>query len=188
MAGIPPVRIAGISGSLRRASYNTALLNAAASLAPDGVFIERVDISAIPLYNDDVREESGFPAAVQQLRESVRSADGVLIATPEYNYSIPGVLKNAIDWASRAPDQPFNDKPVAIMGASPGLFGTARGQYHLRQVFVFLNAHVMTRPELMVSSVSTKFDQDGNVTDDRTRESLRAHVAAFVSWIERLRV
>ncbi|MGI9415489.1 MAG: NADPH-dependent FMN reductase, partial [Hyphomicrobiales bacterium] len=131
-------KILGIAGSLREKSFNRALLAAARDMAPDGMTIEIGDISAIPLYNEDVRT-AGFPDAAMEFGRRISEADGVLIATPEYNYSVPGVLKNAIDWASRLPDQPFKDKPVAIMGAAAGRLGTARAQYHLRQVFVFLD-------------------------------------------------
>src|SRR5439155_23545899 len=122
------------AGSLRRASYNRGLLRAARSLAPKGMNIHILDILDIPLYNEDVHER-GFPEAVAQFRARIRAADALLIVTPEYNYSVPGVLKNAIDWASCPPEQPFQDKPIAIMGASTGLFGTTRAQRHLRQMF-----------------------------------------------------
>src|SRR5690606_24717109 len=129
----------GFSGSLRKESYNTALLRAAQSLLPANAGMETARIDDLPLYNDDLRKQ-GFPPPAERLREQVRRADAVLIVSPEYNYSIPGVLKNAIDWISRPPDQPFAKKPVAIMGASPSQLGTGRMQYHLRQSFVFLNA------------------------------------------------
>lgn len=135
------IRVFGISGSLRKGSYNTALLRAAKELAPEGMQIEIYEgLGAIPPYNEDVREQ-GWPEPVRELRERIAAADALLVVTPEYNYSIPGVLKNAIDWASRPPNPPMAGKPAAIMGASGGNFGTARAQLHLRQIFTFLDVH-----------------------------------------------
>lgn len=168
MATATAIHIAGISGSLREQSYNTAALRAALELLPEDVTLEPVGIGDVPLYNDDLRLQ-GYPPAVQRLRERLAAADGVLLMTPEYNYSVPGVLKNAIDWASRPPDQPFDGKPVAIMGASPGMLGTARAQYHLRQMLVFLNAYVLNRPEIMIAQATAKFDEAGHLTDAPTR-------------------
>ncbi len=142
MADDGKLNVLGICGSLRRASYNGGLLRAAKALAPAGMSIAIGDISAIPLYNGDVERE-GFPKSVHDFRERIRAADALLIATPEYNYSVPGVLKNAIDWASRSPDQPLAGKPVAIMGATPGGFGTTRSQHHLRQVFIGVGSSVL---------------------------------------------
>ena len=127
MAG-DALRVLGVSGSLRRGSFNTAALRTAQELAPEGMTIEIADISEIPPYNDDVRQEQGYPPPVERLRAEIAAADALLFVTPEYNYSVPGVLKNAIDWASRPPNQPLDGKPVAIMGASPSLLGTARAQ------------------------------------------------------------
>ena len=180
------VRILGIAGSLRRASFNVAALRAAQELAPDGMQIEIFDIAPIPLYNEDLRQQ-GFPPPVEDLRAKIKAADGLLIVTPEYNYSIPGVLKNAIDWASRPPEQPFDGKPVGIMGASAGILGTARAQYHLRQSFVFLNGLVMNRPEVMIPAAQGKFDADGRLTDQPTRDFMTAHLVAFMAWVLRLR-
>ena len=163
------IHILGISGSLRKASYNTAALHAAQELAPEGMALEIFDLAPIPLYNEDVREK-GFPLAVQDFRKQIKTADGLLIVTPEYNYSVPGVLKNAIDWASRPPDQPFDGKPIAIMGASPSFLGTARAQYHLRQCFIYLNGLILNRPEIMIASAPSKFDNQGRLTDQKTRE------------------
>jgi chromate reductase, NAD(P)H dehydrogenase (quinone) len=157
MSGGGTVQILGIAGSLRRGSFNAATLRAAQELTPAGMTIESFDISAIPLYNEDVRQQ-GFPAPVEDLRARIKAADGLLIVTPEYNYSIPGVLKNAIDWASRPPEQPFDGKPIGVMGASAGIHGTSRAQYHLRQCFVFLNGLVMNRPEVMIPQAQNKFD------------------------------
>jgi chromate reductase len=186
MTTAEPIHIVGISGSLREKSYNTGALRAALELLPEGVTLERVDIGDLPLYDDDVRLQ-GYPPAVQRLREHLAAADGVLIVTPEYNYSVPGVLKNAIDWASRPPNQPFDGKPVAVMGASPGMLGTARAQYHLRQMFVFLNAYMLNRPEVMIAQAASKFDDAGNLTDAPTRDFLIAFLAAFVDWIRRMK-
>jgi chromate reductase len=174
-----------ISGSLRKASFNTALLRAARDLAPADMAIEIVDIAAIPAYNAD-NHADGLPAPVQELIDSIRGADAVLIATPEYNYSIPGVLKNAIDWVSRAENQPFKGKAVGLMGVSPGVLGTARAQYHLRQVFVFLDALVMNRPEVFVGGARAKFDADGNLTDEGTREFLADYLATVKDWTEKV--
>ena len=180
------IHIVGISGSLRERSYNSAALKAAGELLPEGVTLERVGIGDLPLYNDDLRLQ-GYPPSVQHLRERLAAADGVLLVTPEYNYSVPGVLKNAIDWASRPPDQPFNGKPVAIMGASPGMLGSARAQYHLRQMLVFLNAYALNRPEVMIAQAASKFDDAGTLIDAPTREFLKTFLAAFADWIRRMR-
>lgn len=180
------IKLLGISGSLRKGSFNTALLRAAQELAPDGMTIETADISEIPLYNDDVREQQGYPAPAQTLREQIRDADAVLISTPEYNYSIPGVLKNAIDWASRPPEQPFDGKIVGIMGASPGRLGTARAQYHLRQCFVFLNSTVLNKPEVMVAGAANVI-KDGKLTDDATREFVGNLLTALADAVKRQR-
>ncbi len=171
----------GISGSLRRQSLNTAALRACTQLLPPGVTMALADISAIPLYDEEIREQ-GLPAAVQTLREQILKADAILIATPEYNYSIPGVLKNAIDWASRPPSQPFEGKPIALISASPGGFGGARAQYHLRQVFIYLNGLMLNRPEAMISAAHTKFDAQGNLTDSAAADQLKALLAALADW------
>jgi len=178
------MRIVAISGSLRKGSFNSAALRAAKELAPDGMTIEIADISAVPLYNEDVRAV-GFPAVVADLRRRVKEADGVLLASPEYNYSVSGVLKNTIDWISRPPEQPFDGKPIALMGASGGVLGTARAQYHLRQSFIFMNGFVMNRPEVMIGQAQTKFDAEGNLTDKPTRDFLAAMLTAFASWVRR---
>ena len=163
------IHILGISGSLRKASYNTAALRAAQELVPEGMTLEIFDLTPIPLYNEDIREK-GLPPAVEDFRNRIKSTDGLLIVTPEYNYSVPGVLKNAIDWASRPPDQPFDGKPIAIMGASPSFLGTARAQYHLRQCFIYLNGIILNRPEIMIANAPSKFDGEGRLTDQKTRE------------------
>jgi chromate reductase, NAD(P)H dehydrogenase (quinone) len=180
------MKIVGLSGSLRKGSYNSAALRAAQALAPEGTVIEIAEIGDLPLYNDDVRA-AGFPPPAERLRAQIAAADAVLLVTPEYNYSISGVLKNAIDWASRPPSQPFEAKPVAIMGASPGLFGSARAQYHLRQMLIFLNAMPVNRPEVMIGQAQNKFDADGNLTDEPTREFIRKLLVSLRDWTERLK-
>ncbi len=180
------VKILGIAGSLRRGSFNKAALRAAQEFAPDGMRIEVFDIAEIPPYNEDVKQQ-GFPPPVQALRDGIREADGLLFATPEYNYSIPGVLKNAIDWVSRPPEQPFDGKAIGIMGASPSALGTARAQYHLRQCFIFLNAHVMNRPEVMINAAPTKFDAEGRLTDQPTRDFIATMLVALKAWTLRMR-
>jgi chromate reductase, NAD(P)H dehydrogenase (quinone) len=161
------MNVLGLSGSLRKGSYNTMALRAAQKLAPAGMRIDIADIAAIPLYNDDVRL-AGEPAPVAELKAKVRAADAVLIVTPEYNFSIPGVLKNTLDWLSRPPEPPFAGKPVAIMGASPGPVGTARVQYDLRKVLVFLDAFAVNKPEVFISFAQNKFDAQGELTDEPT--------------------
>lgn len=162
------MKVLGISGSLRKGSYNTMALRAAQRLAPAaGVELSIADIAPIPLYNDDVRV-AGEPAAVTALKAQVRAADALLIVTPEYNFSIPGVLKNTLDWLSRPPEPPVEGKTVAIMGASPGQVGTARVQYHLRQVMVFMNAFVVNKPEVFINHCAGKFNAEGELTDEAT--------------------
>ena len=180
------MHILGISGSLRKQSLNTAALRACGELLPPGVTMSIVDLAPIPLYNEDLRVQ-GLPEPVQHLREQIRAADALVIATPEYNFSIPGVLKNAIDWASRPPDQPFDGKPIAIIGATPGSLGTSRAQYHLRQVFVYLNGHLLNRPEVFISGAPNKFDADGRLTDAATSENLGKMLVALVDWTRRLK-
>jgi chromate reductase len=176
----------GICGSLRKASLNAAALRAAGGLLPDGVTLKTAEIHDIPLYDGDV-EARGVPAPVQRLRAEIKAADAVLFCTPEYNYSIPGVLKNAIDWASRPPEQPFAGKPMAMMGASPGMFGTARSQYHLRQVFISLDGKIMNKPEVMIAGAPAKFDAEGRLTDEPTRKAIAAMLAGLKAWTLQLR-
>ena len=179
-------QILGIAGSLRRASYNRGLLRAAEQLAPDGVEIRTFDLLPVPLFNEDVEAE-GDPAPVRDLKERIRVADALLIASPEYNYSVPGVLKNAIDWASRPPrGSALHHKPIGLMGASPGGFGTVRSQLALRQVFLFTKSLVLPEPELYVSAAHEKFDQDVNLQDDETRRRIRALLDALVDWTRRV--
>lgn len=180
------IRILGLSGSLRKGSYNSAALRAASGLLPEGASMEIADLSEVPVYNEDVKAQ-GFPPAVQKLREKIAAADALFFATPEYNYSVSGVLKNAIDWASRPPNQPFDDKPVAIMSASGGLLGGARAQYHLRQIGIFMNLRFVNRPEVMIAQAQTKFDAEGNLTDETTRGLIRDLGKALVDWTRRLK-
>lgn len=180
------LKVLAIAGSLRKGSFNKLLLRNAIELKPADMDIESFDITPIPVYNEDVREQ-GFPPAVESLREKIRAADALLFVTPEYNYSVPGVLKNAIDWASRPPEQPFNDKPVAIMGASGSVLGTARAQYHLRQTCVFLNTHPINKPEVFVAMAGSKFDADGRLTDDTTRKLIGDLLTNLETWTRRLK-
>jgi chromate reductase len=178
--------VLGISGSLRKGSFNTALLRAAVELAPRDVRIETADIASIPPYNEDVRV-AGLPPSVTGLRDRIDRADAVLFVTPEYNYSVPGVLKNAIDWASRPPNQPFAGKPLGIMGASGGMSGTMRAQYHLRQIAVFLDMYPFNKPEVFVRNAQTVFDEAGKLVDDPTRAVVRQYVEALAAWTRRLK-
>ncbi|HVF50787.1 MAG TPA: NAD(P)H-dependent oxidoreductase [Pyrinomonadaceae bacterium] len=180
------IKILGIAGSLRHASYNRAALRAAQAHAPEGTEIEIFDLEGIPPFNEDI--EANPPARVVELKERVRAADAILFVTPEYNYSIPGVLKNAIDWGSRPyGDSAWEGKPVALMGASVGILGTARAQYHLRQVFVFLNMHAVNRPEVMIGNAAQRFDAGGNLTDDKTRELIVKLLHNLAAWTRQLR-
>jgi chromate reductase, NAD(P)H dehydrogenase (quinone) len=175
------IRILGIAGSLRKKSFNRAALRAAQSLAPGNVALDIFDIAGIPPFSED--DEKNPPAQVIEFKRKIREADAILFVTPEYNYSIPGVLKNAIDWASRPyGDNAWNGKPVAVMGASVGMLGAARAQYHLRQCFVFLNMHALNQPEVMIPNAAGKFDEQGNVTDEHTRDKIRQMVEALAAW------
>ena len=177
--------VLGISGSLRQASFNTAALRAAQELAPEGMAISIVTLDDIPLYDDDMRAR-GEPAPVTDLVARVAAAQAVLIATPEYNYSVPGVLKNAIDWVSRADPQPFARKPIAIMGASLGAIGTARAQYDLRKIFVYLDGYVLNKPEIMIGGAASRFDSEGHLVDQATRKFLATQLVALRTWAELL--
>jgi chromate reductase, NAD(P)H dehydrogenase (quinone) len=180
------IKILGFAGSLRVGSYNKALLRAATALLPDNAALEIFDINDIPPFNQDL--EMDMPPKVKEFKSKIREADAIVIATPEYNYSVPGVLKNAIDFASRPyGDNPFNDKPVAIMSASIGMLGGARAQYHLRQMFVFLNMHPVNGPEVIVTSAQNKFDSNGNLIDENTRNFLKQLLQNLVNWTRRLR-
>ena len=171
--------ILGIAGSLRKNSYNSAALRTAQQLAPAGATIDIFEIENIPLFNQD--QEKNPPPSVQQLKSRVRAADALLIVTPEYNYSVPGVMKNVFDWGSRPyGDNAWQGKVTALMSASPGNFGGARAQYHLRQVFVALNMHALNQPEIMISNAAQKFDADGKLIDENTVERIRKLLQALV--------
>ena len=181
-----PLTVLGIAGSLRKASFNRAALRAAQQLAPAGVTVEIFELDGIPPFNQD--DEANPPARVTELKARIRVADAVLFATPEYNYSIPGVLKNAIDWASRPYGaSAWEGKPVAVMGASAGQQGTSRAQYHLRQCFVFLNMHPINRPEVMIADAARKFDAEGNLTDEKARELIGRLLVSLADWARKLR-
>jgi chromate reductase, NAD(P)H dehydrogenase (quinone) len=180
-----PIRILGIAGSLRRESYNRAALRAAIELVPEGASIETFELDGIPGFNQD--EEQNPPAKVVELKRRIREADAILFVTPEYNYSVPGVLKNAIDWASRPyGDSAWNGKPAAIMGASVGAIGTARAQYHLRQMMVFLNMFPVNQPEVMIGNASKRFDASGNLTDNATKDFIRQLLQSLMEWARRI--
>jgi len=180
-----PLLILGIAGSLRKASYNRAALRAAQQVAPAGTTIETFDLDGIPPFNED--HEQTPAEKVVQFKGRIRAADAILFSTAEYNYSISGVLKNAIDWASRPyGDNAWKGKPAAIMGASMGLQGTARAQYHLRQVFVFLDMMALVQPEVMIAKAHEKFDASGNLTDEKTRGYITKLVEALVAWTRQL--
>src|SRR5437763_12934578 len=177
------IHILGFAGSLRKKSYNRAALKVAQELAPDGVKFEIVPLDDLPLYNQDY--ENDEPEAVRTFKDKIRQADALFITTPEYNYSTSGVLKNAIDWASRPTGKSvLEGKPAAIMGIG-GRFGTVRAQQHLRQVFHYLNMPVLLKPEVHVMTAWEKFDDDDNLTDDKTREQIQALVEALVQWTKR---
>ena len=181
-----PIRVLAFAGSLRKGSYNKALIRAALELAPENVAIEVFDLEGIPLFNQEF--VANPPKRVVEFKEEIRNADALLIATPEYNYSIPGVLKNAIDFASRPKeDNPLEGKPVAIMSASTGRFGGARAQYHLRQTFVFLNMKPVNRPEVMLSDASHNVDADGKVTNEQTRQLIRQLLETLEEWTIKLK-
>jgi chromate reductase len=179
------IHVLGFSGSLRTGSYNTALLHTARELAPQGMEIETFDLSGIPLYNADV-EKQGMPPAVVAFRERLAAADALLIATPEYNFSVSGVLKNAIDWASRSPDSPLTDKPLAMMGAG-GRFGTLRAQLHLRDIVMHNNMQPLNNPQVTIARAWEHFDDEGRLTDERSRKAVRDLLAGLYDWTLRLR-
>ena len=180
------LNVLGICGSLRKASLNRALLRAAQEEQPDGMAITLCDLHEIPLFNDDLLLPTP-PEGVLKFRAAIAAADALIICSPEYNYSISGVLKNAIDWASRPPSPPLDGKPLALMGASPSLMGTIRGQLATRQVCIFTNMIAMNKPELFVAKAHEKFDSEGKLTDSETRQKLRAFLVAFAAWAGRIR-
>ncbi len=176
------IKILGMSGSLRRGSYNKAALRAALDLLPEGAELKIIDLAPIPFFNEDLEEQS-LPEAVLELASGVQAADALLLVTPEYNYSVPPVLKNAIDWISRqSTGVPVNGKPVAIMSASTGMFGGARAQYHLRQTCVVCNMIPLNRPEVFIIQAQNKFDHDLKLIDDFTRNAIKSHLLALVNW------
>jgi len=175
------ITVLGICGSLRRGSYNMAALRSAIALKPANMAVTVADISQIPPYNEDVRQQ-GFPPPVETLRRQIAEADALLFACPEYNYSMSGVLKNAIDWASRPPDQPFAGKSCAIIGAAAGMAGSARAQYDLRRSCIFLDMHPLNKPEVLIGQAQNKFDADGNLTDDAAKGFIRDLMANLASW------
>ena len=183
---MPDFSILGIPGSLRKASFNRHALVAAQALVPAGAALEIFELEGIPPFNQD--QEKQPPARVTELKAKVRAADAILFATPEYNYSIPGVLKNAIDSASRPyGDNAWQGKPVAVMGASVGILGSARAQYHLRQCFVFLNMYPVNQPEVLIASAAQRFNERGELTDETSKELIRKLLAELVAWTKRLK-
>ena len=179
------INILGFAGSLRKGSYNKALLRAAVELLPRDAKLEIFDLEGITPFNQDL--ENAMPARVKDFKARIKAADAILIATPEHNYSIPGMLKNAIDWASRPyGDNSFDGKPVAIMSASTGMLGGARAQYHLRQAFVFLDLHAINRPEVFVTFAGQKFDDKGKLTDEKTRELIKALLEELAAWTKKV--
>jgi chromate reductase, NAD(P)H dehydrogenase (quinone) len=179
------LNILGFAGSLRKNSYNRSILRAAVELVPKDARLEIFDLEGIPPFNQDLENQPS--EKVKEFKAKIKAADAILIATPEYNYSIPGVLKNAIDCASRPyGDNAFEHKPVAIMGASVGFAGSARAQYHLRQCFVFLTCFALNQPEVMVPFAQEKIDKDGNLTDQKTREKIGELLEGLVAWTRRL--
>jgi len=175
--------IVGLCGSLRAASLNRMALKLAAASMPPGMHMEIVEWRELPPFDADMLAAQGMPSAVLALRERIRRADGVVIATPEYNYSIPGMLKNAIDWISRGEDQPFSQKPVAILSVTPGPRGGARVQYDLRKVLLYVNAMTLVKPEVFVGDAAAKFDGAGLCTDEATRRVVAGQMEAFGLWI-----
>lgn len=180
------IRILGFAGSLRRGSFNKSLLSAAAELVPDGAELATFDLEGLPLFNQD--DESKPNAKLAGFKAAIRSADAILIVTPEYNYSMPGVLKNAIDCASRPyGDNAWEGKPAAVMGASIGMLGTARAQYHLRQTCVVVNMFPLNRPEVMVTFAQDKIGKDGRLNDEETRKKIRELLESLVAWTRQLK-
>lgn len=181
-----PLHIVAVAGSLRRASYNRGLVRAAAEVAPPDIGVEIFDLAGLPLFNQDIEDE-GEPASVAAFKAAIAAADALLVATPEYNHGVPGVLKNAIDWASRPRlTSPIKDKPIAVTGASTGRGATARAQAQLREIFVFTGGCVMPQPELLVGNATAVFDYEGNLFDQETREAVRELVLGLAAWSRRI--
>jgi chromate reductase len=178
--------ILGFAGSLRKGSYNKALLRAAMELVPGEAKLDIFDLEGIPPFTQDLEKQ--MPEKVKEFKAKIRAADAILIATPEHNFSVPGVLKNAIDWASRPyGDNSFGGKPVAVMSASTGMLGGARAQYHLRQTFVFLDMHPINKPEVFVTFANQKIDEQGRLTDEATRKIIKQLLESLVAWTKRLK-
>jgi chromate reductase len=182
------LNVLAICGSLRKGSFNRIVMDALPALAPAGMTITAAPpIGEMPLYDFDLQQSAGFPAGVTALADAIRAADGVIIVTPEYNYSVPGVLKNAIDWVSRVPNQPFQNKPVALQSAAISVLGGARAQYHLRQIMVFLDALVFNKPEVFVTTAQSKVNEETRaLTDEPTRAVIKTQLAAFATFIGRV--
>ncbi|HUA77264.1 MAG TPA: NADPH-dependent FMN reductase [Acetobacteraceae bacterium] len=186
MSESKPLTVVSLLGSLRKGSFNGAIARALPALAPPDMTIEALpSIRDFPLYDADIQAE-GFPPAVTAMAARIAAADGIIIVTPEYNYSIPGGLKNAIDWLSRPSPQPFAGKPVALASGSMGMLGGARAQYHLRQTMVFLDAYVLNRPEVIIPSIQTKIDANGELTDQTVRDFISTQLKSFAAFIRRL--
>jgi chromate reductase len=180
------VNMLGFAGSLRRQSYNRAALRAAVKVVPSGITLNTFDLDGIPPFNQD--HEGEPPEAVRRFKAAILKSDAILIVTPEYNYSVPGVLKNAIDWASRPyGESAWDEKPVGIMGASVGMLGTGRAQYHLRQMFVFLNMFPLNQPEVMIANAHEKFDENGILKDEKTAQKIGELLEALADWARRLK-
>jgi chromate reductase len=186
MSDSKTLTVLGMSGSLRQGSFNTAALRAAGELMPEGMALEIADLRPLPHYDDDVRLQ-GYPPVVQHFRDRIKAADAILFVTPEYNYSVSGVLKNAIDWASRPPDQPFNWKPCAIISASGSLLGGVRAQYHLRHICVSLNCFPINAPQVYITEAPKKFDAEGKLVDQGTRDVIRQLMTELKGFTARLR-
>ena len=182
------LNVVSICGSLRKGSYNRMVMNALQGYAPEGMRIaEAPSFAGFPLYNTDVQNSTGFPAPVQALGEAIRAADAVIFVSPEYNYSIPGVLKNAIDWVSRVPNQPFAGKPIAIQSATGGTLGGGRMQYDLRRCMIFLDAWTINKPEIFIGNCSQKIDEKtGQIKDEQTISFIKQQLAAFAKFIARI--
>jgi chromate reductase len=179
------ISILGFAGSLRKGSFNRSLLRTAKEVVPQEAELESFDLEGIPPFNQDLENQP--PQKVKEFKAKIRAADAILIVTPEYNYSIPGVLKNAIDWASRPyGDNALEGKPVALMGASIGMLGTARAQYHLRQSFVWLNMYPLNQPEVMVPFAQEKFDANGTLTDQKTKEKVKELLESLIRWTKKM--
>ena len=188
MADGKQLNVVSICGSLRKGSYNASLMRALSPLAPANMTITPApSFAEIPVYNFDIQNASGFPATVTAWADAIRTADGVIICSPEYNWSIPGGLKNAIDWVSRMKDQPFKDKPVSIQSAATGLLGGGRMQQHLRSSLISVDALIFGRPEVIVTFAAQKFDeQSGELKDQATKDMIKAHLAAFAAYVARV--